>query len=69
MVPLNTTVRDVLGAIRPWAAAGAVFRGKRGPYTDRGVRNLLAVLGRRADVTHVDPHRFRQRAVMSLESR
>src|SRR5438876_8815975 len=27
--------------------------------TDRGIRNLLAVLGRRADVAHVHPHRFR----------
>ena len=40
-------------------AEGPVFCGKRGPYTDRGVRNLLAVLGRRADVSHVHPHRFR----------
>lgn len=66
IVPLNTTVRDVLGAIRPTAAAGPVFSGKRGPYTDRGVRNLLAVLGRRADVTHVHPHRFRHDAARRL---
>lgn len=58
-VPLNATVRGALDAIRPAAAEGSIFRGKRGPYTDRGVRNLLAVLGRRADVPHVHPHRFR----------
>jgi hypothetical protein len=40
-------------------AEGPVFRGKRGPYTDRGIRNLVSVLGRRADVAHVHPHRFR----------
>jgi site-specific recombinase XerD len=59
LVPLNAVVRDALGAIRPIPAEGPVFRGKRGPYTDRGIRNLLAVLGRRADVPHVHPHRFR----------
>ena len=31
----------------------------RDSLTDRGIRNLLAVLGRRADVSHVHPHRFR----------
>jgi len=59
MVPLNTPVRDALNGVRPPIAEGPVFRGKRGPYTDRGIRNLLAVLGRRADVAHVHPHRFR----------
>ncbi len=59
VVPLNATARDALGAIRPPTAEGPVFCGKRGPYTDRRVRNLLAVLGRRADVAHVHPHRFR----------
>jgi site-specific recombinase XerD len=58
-VPLNTPVRDALNGVRPSIAEGPVFRGKRGPYTDRGIRNLLAVLGRRADVAHVHPHRFR----------
>jgi integrase/recombinase XerC len=48
-----------LTAIRLAPAEGSIFRGKRGPYTDRGIRNLLAVLGRRADVEHVHPHRFR----------
>jgi len=59
VVPLNTPVRDALNGVRPSIAEGPVFRGKRGPYTDRGIRNLLAVLGRRADVAHVHPHRFR----------
>src|SRR5207237_3558332 len=36
------------------------------PYTDRGIRNLLAVLGRRADVAHVHPHRFRHDAARRL---
>jgi site-specific recombinase XerD len=59
VVPLNSTVRDALRDIRPVVAAGPMFLGKRGPYTDRGVRNLLAVLGQRANVPHVHPHRFR----------
>jgi site-specific recombinase XerD len=59
LVPLNAAVREAPSAIRPVLADGPVFRGKRGPYTDRGIRNLLAVLGRRADVPHVHPHRFR----------
>jgi site-specific recombinase XerD len=59
IVPLNASVRDAIGAIRPLIVEGPVFCGKRGPYTDRGIRNLLAVLGRRADVAHVHPHRFR----------
>jgi integrase/recombinase XerC len=66
VVPLNTVVRDALGAIQPAPAEGPVFRGKRGPYTDRGIRNLLAVLGRRADVAHVHPHRFRHDAARRL---
>jgi integrase len=40
-------------------SSATVFWGKRGPYTDRGVRSLLSVLGRRADVAGVHPHRFR----------
>jgi site-specific recombinase XerD len=59
LVPLNAAVRDALGTIRPVRVEGPVFCGKRGAYTDRGIRNLLAVLGRRADVAHVHPHRFR----------
>jgi site-specific recombinase XerD len=55
VVPLNAVVRDALAVIRPALPEGPVFRGKRGPYTDRGIRNLLAVLGRRADVAHVHP--------------
>jgi integrase/recombinase XerC len=58
-IPLNAAVRQALEAIWPRPAEGALFHGKRGPYTDRGVRNLLATLGRRADVAHVHPHRFR----------
>jgi integrase len=58
-VPLNTLVRDALNGVRPALVEGPIFRGRRGPYTDRGIRNLLAVLGRRANVSHVHPHRFR----------
>src|SRR6266700_7735887 len=32
---------------------------RRDSLSDHGIRNLLAVLGRRADVAHVHPHRFR----------
>lgn len=59
LVPLNAAVLEALGAIRPVLADGPVSQGERGPYSDRGTRNLLAVLGRRADVPHVHPHRFR----------
>ena len=58
-VPLNAGVREALRAIKPTVAEGLIFRGKRGPYTDRGIRNLLAELGRRASVDQVHPHRFR----------
>jgi integrase len=66
IVPLNATVREAVNAICPPLPEGPVFRGKRGPYTDRGIRNLLAVLGRRADVAHVHPHRFRHDAARRL---
>lgn len=66
VVPLNTHVRDALDGVRPAIVEGPIFRGKRGPYTDRGIRNLLAVLGRRADVSHVHPHRFRHDAARRL---
>jgi integrase len=66
LVPLNVSVRDALSAVRPALAEGPVFRGKRGPYTDRGIRNLLALLGQRADVAHVHPHRFRHDAARRL---
>jgi integrase len=65
-VPLNAAVREALAAVRPAPPAGAIFRGKRGPYTDRGVRALLATLGRRAGVAGVHPHRFRHDAARRL---
>lgn len=58
-VPLNAEARAALMAVRTGASTGAVFRGKRGPYTARGIHYLLATLGRRANVAHVHPHRFR----------
>jgi site-specific recombinase XerD len=69
VVPLNAPVREALAAVQPVAPAGAtwaIFRGKRGPYTDRGIRALLARLGRRAGVTGVHPHRFRHDAARRL---
>jgi integrase len=39
-----------------------VFRGKCGPYTERGIEYLVAEIGRRANVPHVHPHRFRHDA-------
>ena len=38
-VPLNTPVRDALDGVRSAIVEGPIFRGKRGPYTDRGIRN------------------------------
>jgi integrase len=61
-LPLNNEARTALEAIAPESAehlSGAIFRGKRGPYTARGIEYLLAELGRRANVPHVHPHRFR----------
>ena len=61
-LPLNGEARKALGAIQPKPpeqASGAIFRGKRGPYTARGIEYLLAELGRRANVPRVHPHRFR----------
>ena len=47
--PLNAAVREALGTVRFKAApAGPIFRGKRGPYRPRGIRELPAVSGRRA---------------------
>ena len=46
--------------------SGPVFRGKRGPYTARGVEYLLSQLGRVADVHDVHPHRFRHDAARRL---
>ena len=47
VLPLNAAVRQVLVAIRSAPADRAIFRGKRAPHTDPGVRNVLAMLGRR----------------------
>jgi len=57
-----------MAVIRPQGEqmTGPIFRGKRGPYTDRGVRNLLAALGRRAEVANVYPLRFRHDAARRL---
>jgi integrase len=55
---------DPAGA--PDDAVGAVFRGKRGPYTARGIEYLLAEVGRRAQVPNVHPHRFRHDAARRL---
>jgi Phage integrase family len=50
----------VIDAIQPdTEPSGPLFRGKRGPYTVRGVEYLVARLGRRAEVEGVHPHRFR----------
>jgi hypothetical protein len=37
-VPLNTPVRDALSGVRPSIVEGQIFRGRRGPYTNRGIR-------------------------------
>jgi integrase/recombinase XerD len=61
-LPLNADARNALEAIQSTPAdfaVGAVFRGKRGPYTARGIEYLVAELGRRAQVPNVHPHRFR----------
>jgi len=65
-LPLNVEARKALLAIRPQPAGddvgSAMFRGKRGPYTARGIEYLVAELGRRANVPNVHPHRFRHDA-------
>jgi len=64
-LPLNAEARKALEAIQPAPAdngVGALFRGKRGPYTARGIEYLLAELGQRAKVQNVHPHRFRHDA-------
>jgi integrase len=59
-LPLNAEARKALESIQ--TTVGAVFRGKRGPYTARGIEYLVAELGRRAKVPNVHPHRFRHDA-------
>ncbi len=61
-LPLNVEARKALEAIQPMRVDdvdGAVFRGKRGPYTARGIEYLVAEVGRRAQLANVYPHRFR----------
>jgi integrase/recombinase XerD len=68
-LPLNVDARKALEGIQPVPAdhaVGAVFRGKRGPYTARGIEYLVAALGRRAQVSNVHPHRFRHDAARRL---
>lgn len=66
-LPLNSEARKVLDAILPTPADnGAIFCGKRGPYTARGIEYLVAELGRRANVPNVHPHRFRHDAARRL---
>jgi len=68
-LPLNAEARKALEAIQPVPVddvGGAVFRGKRGPYTARGIEYLVAELGRRANVSNVHPHRFRHDAARRL---
>jgi len=55
-LPLNVEARKALEAIQPVPVddvEGAVFRGKRGPYTARGIEYLVAELGRRAQVPNL----------------
>jgi integrase/recombinase XerD len=64
-LPLNNDARKALEALQlglPEGPGGPIFRGKRGPYTARGIEYLLAELGRRANVANVHPHRFRHDA-------
>jgi site-specific recombinase XerD len=73
-LPLNRDAGQALEAVRvqlPGQPSGAIFRGKRGPYTARGIEYVVAELGRRAQVASVHPHRFRldagRRLVESLD--
>lgn len=69
----HALAHDALNAVRPVVAEGPVLCGKRGPYTDRGVRNLLAVLGhRRLDTVRIyaQPDAAAvERAAVALEGR
>jgi integrase len=65
-IPLNLPVRKALLAIRPDPAIGPVYRSRRGPYSPRGVRDLLTELGRRANVQSVHHHRFRHEAARQM---
>jgi integrase len=44
----------------------AVFRGKRGAYTARGIEYLAAEFGQPAQVPNVHPHRFHHDAARRL---
>jgi integrase/recombinase XerC len=64
-LPLNSDARQALEALQAeirGQPSGPIFRGKRGPYTARGVEYVVAELGRRANVAAVHPHRFRHDA-------
>lgn len=65
-VPLNLPARKALEAIRPEPATGPVFQSRRGPYSERGIRDLLSELGRRANVEPVYPHRCRHDAARQM---
>ena len=61
-LPLNNEARQTLEALQIGMVGqprGPIFRGKRGPYTARGIEYVVAELGRRAQVSAVHPHRFR----------
>lgn len=48
---------------------GALFRGKRGQYTKKGIATLLNGIAERAKVQNVHPHRFRRTFATNLAYR